>query len=221
MKVIHVECRAEKVFDKLKEETLSYLKDYDKIVLVSTAQHLHEIKSIIKFLENNGKKCIIKNNGQVLGCRVSNALSSEAECVVYYGSGRFHPLEIGVKTKKPVLIIDPSSRNIKWLDENEVRSLENKRFASAGKACLCNVFGILISTKSGQYNYNKALGLKKYLKDKGREVYLFLFDELRKDYLDNFPDIEAWINTACPRIIDDYYDYGRPVINDAEVRFIN
>ena len=57
--------------------------------------------------------------------------------------------------------------------------------------------GILVSTKPGQYNLNQALKLKKQLK---KESYIFIFNKFEDFELENFPHIDFWINTACPRI---------------------
>ena len=57
--------------------------------------------------------------------------------------------------------------------------------------------GILVSTKPGQYNLKEAIKIKKQIK---KESYIFFFNKLEEFELENFPDIEYWINTACPRI---------------------
>ena len=57
--------------------------------------------------------------------------------------------------------------------------------------------GILISIKPGQYNLQKALKFKKTIK---KQSYLFLFNNLNPTELENFPQIQSWVNTACPRI---------------------
>jgi diphthamide biosynthesis enzyme Dph1/Dph2-like protein len=44
--------------------------------------------------------------------------------------------------------------------------------------------------------------LKKKYKDK--KFYMFAFDTLQASYLDNFPFIQCWVNTACPRIFEDF-----------------
>ena len=60
--------------------------------------------------------------------------------------------------------------------------------------------GILVSIKPGQYNLKKAFALKKKLRDK--KCYIFLSDNIGAEQLENFPFIECWVNTACPRIAD-------------------
>ena len=64
-------------------------------------------------------------------------------------------------------------------------------------------YGILVSTKQGQYKLKKALELQKKLKNS----FIFIFNTLNLNELENFPDIDCWINTACPRI------EGKSIIN--------
>ena len=42
---------------------------------------------------------------------------------------------------------------------------------------------------------------KKKLKDKN--CYIFLADTVNPAEFENFPFIESWVNTACPRFADD------------------
>ena len=65
------------------------------------------------------------------------------------------------------------------------------RFLNAEKV------GILISIKPGQNNLNKAFMFKKKLKKKS---YLFICNNVNTSEFENFPEIQSWINTACPRL---------------------
>jgi len=53
------------------------------------------------------------------------------------------------------------------------------------------------------HSYHKAEKIKNALQKKGKEVFIFVFDELNAAELENFTFIDFWINTACPRIADD------------------
>ena len=72
--------------------------------------------------------------------------------------------------------------------------------------------GILVSTKTGQNRFKDAVNLKKKLKDK--DCYLFAADIIDLNQLENFPFIECWVNTACPRIADD----RTGIVNIDEIR---
>ena len=61
----------------------------------------------------------------------------------------------------------------------------------------------MVSVKPGQCSYKKALEIKKKLEEKGKKCFIFAFDTLSANEMENFPFIEFWVNTACPRIADD------------------
>lgn len=60
--------------------------------------------------------------------------------------------------------------------------------------------GFIISTKKGQYNLKLYQLIKNELKDKN--VIPILFDSIEK--LENFSSIKFFINSSCPRIVEDY-----------------
>ena len=61
----------------------------------------------------------------------------------------------------------------------------------------------MVTVKPGQYSYNKAKEIKKKLEEKGKKCFIFVFDTLDAREMENFPFIDFWVNTACPRIADD------------------
>lgn len=63
--------------------------------------------------------------------------------------------------------------------------------------------GIMVTIKPGQYSYRKAVEIKEKLDKKGKKCFIFVFDTLDASEMGNFPFIDFWINTACPRIADD------------------
>jgi len=123
----------------------------------------------------------------------------------------FHPVEVFEKTGKPVFIAHPESGSIHPLQAEDIE----KRKAHT-KAALANFLSkeniaILISTKDGQRNIKAAQQLRKRFKDK--RFYLLAFDTLDFSQLLNFPFIDVFVNTACPRLMDDYDKFPRPLIN--------
>jgi 2-(3-amino-3-carboxypropyl)histidine synthase len=56
------------------------------------------------------------------------------------------------------------------------------------------------------------------LESKGRECALLALREIDPVVLENFSDIEGFVNTGCPRIaLDDQERFRRPVLNPEEV----
>jgi 2-(3-amino-3-carboxypropyl)histidine synthase len=192
MKVLHLHAKA-KVDIKLPEDKLKDLPQ--KIGLVTTIQHLDLLDTVADQLKDSVK------GGQVLGCNADAAIkiNDKVKAFLFIGSGQFHPIAIALKTKKPVFCWNPFTKELKQVDKDEIERYEKKKKASLVKFLSSNKIGILVSTKPGQNNMKKALELKNKA---DKDYYIFQFDTLNPSELENFPFIECWVNTACPRIAD-------------------
>jgi len=199
------------------EEHFSELEPYGSFGLVATAQHLNRLDDVKAFLESKGKRVLV--GGQILGCSQENALKLDADCILYVGSGRFHPLGVALKTGRPVFMLNPLSGVLDRISDGERRRWLGRRKAALKRALESQTFGILVSTKEGQFNLGKALELKDRLESKGREAFIFAGDELTPGNLLPFR-VDCWVNTACPRLSGD--EYNRPVVDSGELEeFIN
>jgi len=169
-----------------------------KIGLVSSIQFLHTLPLIKKQLKNS----IIA--GQVLGCNVRCAekISSKVDAFLYIGDGKFHPLGVAVKTKKPVFTFNPLNNTFKKIPEQEITTYKKRKKAALIKFLHADTVGILVSTKPGQY-YNIKELTKLEKKYKNKKFYTFIAETIDYAQLENFPFIQAWLNTACPRIEED------------------
>jgi 2-(3-amino-3-carboxypropyl)histidine synthase len=166
------------------ENALEYLEDYSKVAVATTAQHLHLLDEMVDFLEDNGKEVVVGSSrstkkGQVLGCNFSSIKNLDAEVYLFIGSGNFHPLGIRLFTKSEVLAIDPYSGEIRKMDEYADRILRI-RFARIIKAQTVQKWGIIVSSKEGQYRMKLAKELKKILKEEGMEAYIIVFLDVRQ-----------------------------------------
>ena len=196
-----------KVKDYL-EEALEQLQDYSKVAIATTAQHLHLLDEIVDFLEDNGKEVVIGSSrstrkGQVLGCNFASVKNLGAEVYLFLGSGNFHPLGIYLFTKAPVLAIDPYSGDIREMSAYADRILRI-RFARIVKAREAKKWGIIVSSKEGQYRMKLAKEIKKLLEDEGMEAYILLMDHINPDVLLPYMELEGFVVTACPRIAIDF-----------------
>ena len=139
---------------------------------------------------------------------------------MFIGSGNFHPLGIYLFTKAPVLAIDPYSGDIREMSGYADRILRI-RFARIVKAREVTKWGIIVSSKEGQYRMKLAKELKKLLEDEGMEAYILLMDHVNPDVLLPYMELEGFIVTACPRIaIDDSQMYKKPVITPQELEIV-
>jgi 2-(3-amino-3-carboxypropyl)histidine synthase len=116
-----------------------------------------------------------------------------------------------------VLCADPHLCDAYWITD-EIAKQEKRRNGSLLAASEAKTFGILVSTKNGQFNLSGAQLAKKLLEKKGRRAEIVVANEFSPISLANFLSFDAYINTACPRISDDREAYGKPVVNIADIR---
>jgi len=217
MKTIFVPCASRMDVLPAVKKALTLFEDYEKIGIVSTPQHLCTLDKVSAFLSSKGKKPVVC--GQILGCSQGKALAEEknVEAYLYIGSGMFHPLGLSVKTAKPVIAANPYSGLAEAVSPDRLSEWKKKQKARLARAAGASVFGLLVSTKSGQENLALALKLKKKLEGSGKKAFLFSGTEIHPDRLVGYA-VDAWVNTACPRIAEDFFD--KPVLNPEELEVL-
>ena len=122
---------------------------------------------------------------------------------------------IAVRTQKPVFKADPFTERVTKLSDEERNLWLKKQAARISKFNDAKKIGILVSAKIGQHK--DPLKIKERIKSKGKEAYIFLTETINPQELENFQDIEVWVNTACPRLVDDQELYKKPIINALEI----
>ncbi len=166
-----------------------------KLGVVASIQFAHKIPDIVKQIPG------ALAGGQVLGCNAAMAskLVSKVDAFLFVGSGVFHPIQVALQAKKPVYTYNPYTDAFKQLEQKEVEAYEKARKGAVLKFLNAKRVGIIVSTKIGQKNLQRALQLKK----KGDKEYsIFVCDTLDFRWMEDFNFIECWVNTACPRIDD-------------------
>jgi 2-(3-amino-3-carboxypropyl)histidine synthase len=207
-------------------ESLEKLNAYRKICLLTTVQHLPQLDSIRKFYEQKGKEVVLntpngfaKAEGQLLGCDVGNvaSLDRKVDAFVYFGGGIFHPLGALLQTTKPFFIIDPFQKRVERIDA--MRETYRKRSRGKVLASLnARKFGVLVSTKNGQYNLSLAQLLKKRIEQKGGQAAILVANSFDFESIGNMLEFDAFVNTACPRIaIDDTERLRKPLLSADEL----
>jgi len=163
--------------------------------IVASIQFAHKINDIVKQIPDSVA------GGQVLGCNAAMAskLVSKVKAFLFVGSGVFHPINVALQAKKPVYTYNPYTDDFRQLDPKEVEAYEKSRKGAVLKFLNARRVGLIVSTKIGQKNLQRALQLKK---QKDKEYYIFACDTLDFKWFEDFNFIDCWVNTACPRIDD-------------------
>jgi 2-(3-amino-3-carboxypropyl)histidine synthase len=200
MKRIFIEAKAS--IGKVEFDTSSLPK---KIGIVTTIQYLSEMKKIVDFLWKKDVKAVVA--GQVLGCNSSSAdkLKDEVDAFLYVGSGEFHPIGVALRTGKQVFVLHPESMKMSKVEQADVDRIKKKKRGMLAKFHSSKIIGVLLTTKEGQSmvqgGLKKVSELEKKFPDK--KFYHFICDTLDYNQLLNFPFVECWLNTMCPRVMED------------------
>ncbi|MBW2963202.1 2-(3-amino-3-carboxypropyl)histidine synthase subunit [Candidatus Woesearchaeota archaeon] len=173
----------------------------NKIMVATTVQFIDFLPQIQSQLK--GKDIYLFKSrhglhpGQILGCD-NFKVRDDIEAFLYIGDGLFHPKALLVN-QKPVYIYNPLSEKHTKLSVKEINEYKIKKKVQLSKFLSADKIGVIVSSKPGQYALTKALELKDKLQHQ-KEVFLFIADNIDLNELENFPFIDAWVNTACPRI---------------------
>jgi 2-(3-amino-3-carboxypropyl)histidine synthase len=217
---IYVEARATINVDDAVEKALPLLEKWRKIGLATTVQHVQTLDNVKEILLHAGKTVAIGDAGhtnypgQVLGCDYSNAksIASDVEAFLFVGGGRFHALGVALSTSKPTIVADPYEKRAFSVDE-EARKILRQRWASIEEAKKAKTFAVLVGLKPGQKRLEEALSIKEKLEKSGKKAHLFAIKSITPEALMNFPTVDAYVNTACPRLsLDDASKFRKPVL---------
>jgi 2-(3-amino-3-carboxypropyl)histidine synthase len=222
---IYVEARATVKVDDVVEKALLLLKRWHKIGLATTVQHIQTLSGVRETLTRAGKTVVVGDTGrlsyagQVVGCDYSNAesIAKDVDAFLFVGGGQFHALGVALSTSKPTIIADPYEKRAYSIDEGADRIVK-QRWASIEEARKASVFGVLVGLKPGQKRFEEALEVKQKLEEKGKAAFVFVSEEVTLEMLMEFSMVDAYVNTACPRIsLDDASRFNKPVLTVNEV----
>jgi len=218
--IVYVEARAKISIKEALTKAVPYLESWNKIGLVTTVQHIHQLDEAKTILRNAGKTVFVgdvdpvKYPGQVIGCDFGNArsVSETVEAYLFVGGGRFHAMGLALATGKPTIIADPYEKRA-YPIQDEVRRVIKQRWGNISEAKEAKSFGVLISLKSGQMRLRAAMEIKEKLEQNGLKATLLALREVTSSALLQFPGIDAFINTACPRLsLDDAQSFRKPLL---------
>ena len=194
-----------------------------KLGLVGSIQHLHLLPEFHERLEKAGFDVTVPIGGarlsfpgQVLGCNYSGDDPSIGH-YLFLGSGDFHPIGLVLHTGKPLAMLDPYTGDAEEMSLERIERILRQRFGLIMSVQDAQSFGILIGEKPGQMRRTLALRMKRMLAKHGKKGYLLAMEHVGPELIDFYP-VDAFVNTACPRIaIDDAVKYRKPLITPFEL----
>lgn len=224
--VMYVEARADVDIDAYVEKIAGDLPE--RVGLLASVQYVGLIPRARRILESKGKKVSVGKGdgricypGQVLGCNCSaaTAVQGSVDCFLFLGEGDFHPLAASFGVDKKLVVLNPVTGEVRSVDGVRDRILR-RRFAAIEGARNARSFLVIVCGKVGQYRPEQADRIERALKDAGKTVYRLVTDEVSPQALLPYK-VDAYVNTACPRIaLDDSARYARPMLTIPEAEIV-
>lgn len=158
------------------------------------------------------------SKGEILGC-TSPRLTKEqnVDLILYLGDGRFH-LESAMihNPSTPAYRYDPYSRRLthETYDHDQLLTDRSKALVEARKA---KKWGLILGSLGRQGNPHTMTMIENHLRQKGITWVNLLLSEIFPGKLAMMPDIECWVQVACPRLSIDWgYAFPRPLLTPYE-----
>lgn len=221
--VLYIESRSDAEVDESIIGSLSRLPE--RIGLLATVQYLGLIPKVKGMLESSGREVRVGEGdrrichpGQILGCNCSAAESVDADVdgYLFIGEGDFHPLAAAFGMEKPVLVLNPVTGEVRDMSETRDRILR-RRFAAIQGARDAESFLVIVCSKVGQNRSGLADEMVSLLRRHGRTAHKVIIEEINPTALMSY-QVDAFVNTACPRIaMDDAARYPKPMLTPPEL----
>ncbi|XP_043188483.1 2-(3-amino-3-carboxypropyl)histidine synthase subunit 1-like isoform X2 [Amphibalanus amphitrite] len=206
-------------------ETLKYnFKADRRLALVSTVQFVATLQSVAAELRTDGYQVTVPqirplSPGEILGC--TSPRLQEIDDLVYLGDGRFH-LESAMIANPSVTFYryDPYSKvfSQEYYDQPRMVAAREAAVTRAGSAA---TFGVILGTLGRQGSPRVMQHLQDRLKERGARQVTVLLSEVFPDKLRLMPQVDAWMQTSCPRLSIDWGTaFDRPLLTPYEASVV-
>ncbi|MBI2648654.1 MAG: diphthamide synthesis protein [Thaumarchaeota archaeon] len=226
-----IEAKDDVKFDSVIERAIPIMRGYRKIGLATFSQHLGELEPVKKRLEaagfdvSTGRENSLLRESQIFGCDFSTVypIKDEVDAFCFLGESEFHAVGLALSTDKPTYLLDPYLDEVRDM-KAEAEERRRRAILSVYKALDASVFGVITGMKEGQKMLGRSRWITRRLEMHGRKVVQFAMREITAERLAPYRDIDAFVQTACPRISIDGFTFDRPVLSipqaDALVRLL-
>ncbi|KFP21185.1 Diphthamide biosynthesis protein 1, partial [Egretta garzetta] len=191
------------------------------LALVSTIQFVSTVQAASQELRSQYKVCVPQckplSPGEILGC-TSPRLTQDTDAIVYLGDGRFH--------LESIMIANPGIPAYRYDPYSKVFSQEHyshERMRRARQDAICTAasarsWGLILGTLGRQGSPGILQHLESRLRALGRSFVRVLLSEIFPSKLQLFPDVDAWVQVACPRLSIDWGEaFSKPLLTPYEV----
>lgn len=192
-----------------------------KLGLVSTIQFVATLQGVSKKLNELGYEVSVPqfkplSPGEILGCTAPRF--ENVDVILYLGDGRFH--------LEAAMIANPTLRAYKYdpynksftLEHYDHAQMQSVRKASIAAAQSAGKFGVILGTLGRQGSTSVLERIVKRLTCNGKESVVILLSEVFPDKLRLFHGVDAFVQTACPRLSIDWgAAFQKPLLTPYEL----
>lgn len=190
------------------------------IALVSTVQFVEGITEAKKLLHERGytnfniPQAKPRTTGELLGCTSPAIIETT---IISVSDGRFH-LEAAMiqNPNSRFFRYDPYQNKIyaEYYDINEMKIRRNISIEATRRA---EHIGLIMGTLGRQGSVHILSQLEKLLQGVGKKYTLFLMADVCQGAINKYPEVDAWVEIACPRLAIDWgAEFSKPMLNPYE-----
>jgi 2-(3-amino-3-carboxypropyl)histidine synthase len=207
-------------FDGVVKKAAETLRSYRRLGLATFSQHMHELEPAKRILESEGYEVVLgkQNNllmaSQVFGCDFSTIfhLRDSVDAFCFLGESEFHAVGVALATGKPTFMLDPYMEEVTSMEE-AAEDRRKRAILAVYRALDAKVFGVITGLKEGQKMLGRSRWISQRLEMHGRKVVQLALRDITPERLAPHREIEAFVQTACPRISVDGFAFDRPVLS--------
>ncbi|XP_065429268.1 2-(3-amino-3-carboxypropyl)histidine synthase subunit 1 isoform X3 [Chrysemys picta bellii] len=190
------------------------------LALVSTIQFVSALQAASQVLRSEYKvsipQCKPLSPGEILGC-TSPRLGPDTDAVVYLGDGRFHLESVMIANPGvPAYRYDPYSK-VFSREHYAHERMQHARQEAIRTAARARSWGLILGTLGRQGSTSILQHLEGRLQALGLPFVRVLLSEIFPSKLQLFPDVDAWVQVACPRLSIDWGGaFSKPLLTPYE-----
>ncbi|KAG9331963.1 hypothetical protein JZ751_016320 [Albula glossodonta] len=190
------------------------------LALVSTIQFVTALQSVSAALKEKYDvlvpQCRPLSPGEILGC-TSPHIDKSVNAIIYLGDGRFHLESIMIANPEiPAYRYDPYSKvfSREYYDHTAMQAIRQEAIEKARSA---QRWGLIMGTLGRQGSPKILEHLESKLHSLGKTFTRVLLSEIFPSKLELLPEVDAWVQIACPRLSIDWgLAFSKPLLSPYE-----
>nr|XP_022336826.1 2-(3-amino-3-carboxypropyl)histidine synthase subunit 1-like [Crassostrea virginica] len=216
------------VFVDIKIDTMHFLDtirhnfpEGSCLALVCTIQFVAALQAASQELKDKYTVIIPQSKplspGEILGC-TSPKLKPGTDAIIYLGDGRFHLESIMISNPSvQAYRYDPYSK-VFSKEYYDIEKMHSIRRNAIEKTAQGKNYGVVLGTLGRQGSTKVLQELLEKMKECGKSRTLVLLSEIFPDKLKLYPEIDAWVQIACPRLSIDWgMAFEKPLLSPYEM----